>query len=156
MMFALLIGLSVLGIATAGTTGGSRIRARGESKLAATADSELVLRRLSGDLSAAVKPPEVSGTGLTVQTRGGEVRWTFTAVAGGAGSGAERADASGSSRYFSGVLVAAALTPGDVAGHASVSLSLTARATQDAEPAQFGATFFLRGAHADPAWNPLD
>lgn len=149
------VGLVLLGISCAALTSGSRLRARAESKLSATSDAELLLRALAADLSSAIQPPHAEATTLALTTAEGPVQWTFTAVASGRGSRAERVAPSGTKRYFMDALTEATLTPLAFSGHDAVSLSLSARSAADADPAVFQETFFLRGPHADPEWNPL-
>lgn len=152
-LVGLAAGLMLLGIAYAALTAGARTGARAESKLAATTDAELVFRQLARDLSAARRPPLLSGGTLVVETAAGDVRWTFAA---GRSAGVERAGRGPASRWFTGALIAAGVTSTDVSGHRAIAVTLCARGPQDAAPALFHETLLLRGPTADPEWNALD
>lgn len=112
-----------------------------------------MFRQLARDLSAARRPPLLSGGTLLVETVAGKVPWTFAA---GRCAGVERAGRGPASRWLTGALIAAGVTSTDVSGHRVIALKLCARGPQDAAPALFNETLLLRRPTADPEWNALD
>ena len=154
-LVAVVAGAMLLALGFGVLRSGARIQARAGSKLAATGEAELVFRKLARDLSAAVRPPRIEGNEIVIATSASPaVTWTFTAAPGQA-SAVERRDETRCSRHLAGALTAVDLKELATGGRTTLALALTAQGPQDAVPAEFRETYFLRGPLADSGWNPI-
>lgn len=170
VLVAVLLGLILLVIAWSSFSSSSRVLTRGQNKMTATTQAELVFRHLENDLHTLTALPTATGSTLALARVAADttgkpvpmtVSWTFKAGPDGKDSYVERATSGGSApgrptRFCVGALDKVQIAALDEPGHPGLTVRIEMRGVHDATAAVFQETFFYQNQVPDPNWIPID
>ena len=171
ILVVVLAGVALLSVAYDSFVSSSRVLTRGQNKMVATGQAELLFRYLENDmhtLRAVPAPPPAPPAFTLVRAIARaasapqivNVTWRFHVGVDGHDSYVERSvdgltPPEPPTRLCVGALAAVVMAPVSDPAHPGVSIKVTLKSEQDVQPAIFQETFFYQNQVPDPFWNPI-